>query len=131
MEIAAGKMKAEINGEDMYKMGVYSFKSLKNKQNKKDDANRIPQDKGIFCCNCGNVFNGQIRKHKPNYPVQNSKCHKCKCRGHFGNFCKSTAEIKKVDEDRQMPNYDMKDIEDKIYNINIFRISTSNLASQN
>ena len=69
MEIAAGKMKAEINGEDMYKMGVYSFKSLKNKQNKKDDANRIPQDKGIFCCNCENVFNGQIRKHKPNYPV--------------------------------------------------------------
>ena len=34
--------------------------------------------------------------------------------GHFGNVCQSTAEIKKVDEDRQMPNDDMKDIEDKI-----------------
>ena len=31
----------EINGEDVYKMGSYSFKSLKNNQNKKDDANRI------------------------------------------------------------------------------------------
>ena len=30
---------AETNGGDMYKMGAYSFKSLKNKQNKKDDAN--------------------------------------------------------------------------------------------
>ena len=38
---------AEINGENVHKMGVYFFKSLKNKQNKKDDVNRIPQDKGI------------------------------------------------------------------------------------
>ena len=51
--------------------------------------------------------------------------------GHFGNFCKSTAEIKKVDEDRQMPNDDMKDVEDKIYKVNLFRISTANLTSQN
>ena len=131
MESAAGEMKAEINGEDMYKMGLHSFKSLKNKQNKKDDANRIQQDKGIVCSNCGNTINGQIRKPKPNCPARNSKCHKCKCMGHFGNFCKSTAETKKVDEDRQMPNDDMKDIEDKIYNINIFRISTSTLTSQN
>ena len=51
--------------------------------------------------------------------------------GHFGNFCKSTAEIKKVDEDRQMPNDDMKDVEDKVYNVNLFRISTANLTSPN
>ena len=51
--------------------------------------------------------------------------------GHFGNFCKSTAEIKKVDEDRQMPNDDMKDVEDKVYNVNLFRISRANLTSQN
>ena len=51
--------------------------------------------------------------------------------GHFGNFCKSTAEIKKVDEDRQMPNDDMKDVEDKVYNANLFRISRANLTSQN
>ena len=51
--------------------------------------------------------------------------------GHFGNFRKSTAEIKKVDEDRQMPNDDMKDVEDKVYNVNLFRISRANLTSQN
>ena len=39
--------------------------------------------------------------------------------GRFGNFGKSTAEIKKVDEDRQMPNDYMKDIEDKICNVNL------------
>ena len=37
----------EINGEDVYKMGAYSFKSQKNKQNKKDDANIIQQDKAL------------------------------------------------------------------------------------
>ena len=51
--------------------------------------------------------------------------------GHFGNFCKSTAEIEKVDEDIQMPNNDIKDFEDKIYDANLFRISTANLGSQN
>ena len=104
----------EINGEDVYKMGSYSFKSLKNNQNKKDDANRIQQGKGIACYNCGNTISGQITKHKSNCPARNSKCYKCKRMGHFGNVCQSKAEIKKVDEDRQMPNDDMKDIEDKI-----------------
>ena len=51
--------------------------------------------------------------------------------GHFGNFCKSTADIKKADEDRQMPNDDMKDTEVKIDNVNLFRISTANLTSKN
>ena len=46
---SAARGGAEINGEDMYKMGAYSFKSLKNKQNKKDDTKRIQQDKGITC----------------------------------------------------------------------------------
>ena len=36
----------EGNWEDVYKMGAHSSKSLKNKQNKKDDTNRIQQDKG-------------------------------------------------------------------------------------
>ena len=48
---SAAREGAEINGEDMYRMGAYSFKSLKNKQSKKDDANRIQQDKGITCYN--------------------------------------------------------------------------------
>ena len=122
---------AEINGEDVYKMGSYSFKSLNNNQKKKDDANRIQQDKGAACYNYGNSINGQIRKHKSNCPAQNCKCYKCKRMGHFGNVCKSAAEIKKADEDRQLPNYDMKNIEDKIYNVNLSRISSANLTSRN
>ena len=62
----------EINGEDIYKMGAHSFKSLKNKQNKKDYVNRIQQDKALRATT-GNTINGQIRKHKPNCPAQNSK----------------------------------------------------------
>ena len=30
---------AKINGEEKYKIGTYSFRSMKYKQNKKDDAN--------------------------------------------------------------------------------------------
>ena len=66
---SAAREGAEINGEDMYRMGAYSVKSLKNKQTKKDDANRIQQDKGITCYNCGNTITGQTRKHKPNCPA--------------------------------------------------------------
>ena len=128
---SAARGGAEINGENVYKMGAYSFKLLKNKQSRKDDANRIQQDKGIACYNYGNTINGQIKKHKSNCPAQNSKCYRCKRMGHFSDFCKNTAEIKKVDEDRQMPNDDMKDVENNIYNVNLFRISTSNLISQN
>ena len=40
-------------------------------------------------------------------------------------------EIKKVDEDRQMSNDDMKDIEDKMYNVNLSSISAADLTSQN
>ena len=68
---------AEINGEDVYKRGAYSFKSLKNKQNKEVDANKIQQDKGTVCYNCANTISGHIRKHKPNCPAQNFKCYKC------------------------------------------------------
>ena len=71
------QLETEISWEDVYKMGAHSFKSLKTKQNKKDDADRIQQDKGTVCYNCGNVFNGQLRKHKPNCPARNCECYKC------------------------------------------------------
>ena len=70
------------------------------KQNKKDDANRIQQDKGTVYYSCRNTINRKIRKDKPNCPAQTSKCYKCQHMGHFGKFCKSTAEITKVDENR-------------------------------
>ena len=44
---STGREGQEINGEDVYKMGAYSFKSQKNKQNKKDDADIIQQDKAL------------------------------------------------------------------------------------
>ena len=87
--------------------------------------NRIQHGKGTVCYNCGDTINGQIRKDKPHCPAPNSKCYKCQRRGHFGKFCKSTAETKRVDEDRQTPNNDKKDNEDKIYNANLFRISAA------
>ena len=74
-------------------MGAYSFKSLKNKQNKTGDVNGIQQDEGNACYKCGNTINGQIGKHKPSCKARKYKCYKCKRMGHFGNFCKSTAEI--------------------------------------
>ena len=81
---------AEKNGEDINKMGAYSFKSLKNKQNKTGDVNGIQQEEGNACYKCGNTINGQIGKHKPSCTARK---YKCKRMGHFGNFCKSTAEI--------------------------------------
>ena len=76
-----------------------------------------------MCYKCGNTINGKIRKHKLKCPARNSKCYKRQRMGHFTKFYKITAETKKVDEDRQTPSDSMKDIEDKIYNVNLFRIS--------
>ena len=91
--------------------GLYN--AYEHKQNKKDDANRIQQDKDTVCYSCGNTINGKKGKRKLNFPVGNAKCYKCQRMGHFTKFYKSTAETKKVDEDRQTPSNVMKDIRDK------------------
>ena len=65
---------AEIHGEDVYKMGVYSFQGMKNKkktQEKSDSDNANNRQSPITCYNCGNKTNN-IKKHKTVCPAKTS-----------------------------------------------------------
>ena len=70
---------AEINGEDIYKMGTYSFKSLKDRQSIKEEIS-------ITCYNCGTKTTAPIKRHKVNYPARSVKCYNCQRVGHFSKF---------------------------------------------
>ena len=75
---------AEIHGEDVYKMGAYSFQKLKNKKNaqEKSDVDNYSRQSTITCYNCGNKTNN-IKKHKAVCPAKASNCYKCRRIGHF------------------------------------------------
>ena len=70
---------AEINGEDIYKIDAYSFKSLKERQNIKEEIS-------ITCYNCGTKTSAPIKRHKVNCPVRSVKCCNCQRVGHFSKF---------------------------------------------
>ena len=118
---------AEIAGEDVYKMGTYSYKSLRNKRKDEshpDSSSR--KETTITCYNCGNKANVPIRTHKINCPARTSKCYNCQRVGHFSKCCKSTKDLRKVDEHNDGTDNDVTDLQDKIYNVNLFRVTTSN-----
>lgn len=113
---------AEIHGEDVYKMGPYSFQGLKNRKYGHD---KVEEDKSNIkttttCYNCGNKANN-IKKHKTVCPARSSKCFKCQRMGHFGKLCKSTKDVKKLDEENE------EEDSEKIYNVNLFRVTTQNM----
>ena len=102
---------AEINCEDIYKMGAYSLKSLKFKQSIKEEIS-------ITCYNCGIKTSAPIKRHKVNCPARSVKCYNCQHVGHFSKFCKGTKN-KKVEEKIET-HQDMKDIHEKVYSVNLF-----------
>ena len=70
-------------------------------------------------------MNGSIIKHKSSCPARNTKCHNCQITGHFTKFCKNK-NIKKVEQ----PDTESQQNTDEIYNINLFRNTTSNRTNQ-
>ena len=84
---SAARGGAEINGEDIYEMGAYLFKSLKDKQSMKEEIS-------ITCYNCGTKTSAPIKRHKVHCPARSTKCYNCQHVGHFSKFCKSTKKRK-------------------------------------
>ena len=76
---SAARGGAEINGEDIYEMGAYLFKSLKDKQSMKEEIS-------ITCYNCGTKTSAPIKRHKVNCPARSVKCYNCQRVGHFSKF---------------------------------------------
>lgn len=117
---------AEISGEnsDVYKLGTYSYRNTKDREIKQYKDKKKPPSKSIQCYNCGNNVNGSIIKHKSSCPARNSKCYNCQITGHFTKFCKSK-DIKKIEQS----DSENQQNTDEIYNINLFRTTTSSNRS--
>ena len=77
---SAAKGGAEIVGEQINKMGIYSRKNIGP-----ISSNPAPSKwKPRVCYNCGNTVNGSIIKHlKELCPARNIECSKCFNTGHF------------------------------------------------
>ena len=67
-----------------------------------------------------------MKRHKVNCPARSAKCYNCKRIGHVSKFCKTTKNIRKVEEKIET-DQDMKDIYEKVDNVNLFRITTQNI----
>ena len=76
---------AELAGENVNKLGKYSYRSLE-----KGDTN---VRKDIDCFNCGYKITGSIAKHKAKCPAKNSEC--SKCNKHFASWYQNNGGKKK------------------------------------
>ena len=88
-------------------------------------TNSTKEEISITCYNCGTKTNAPIKRHKVNCPARSAKCYNCQHVGHFSKFWKSTKNIK--GEEKIETDQDMKDIHEKVYNVNLFRITTQNV----
>ena len=111
---SAARGGADVNGEDIYKMGAYLFKTLKDKQ-------VIKEEISITCYNCQTKTSAPVKRHKVNCPARSVKCYNCQHVGHFSIFCKSSKNIKV--EEKMKTDEDLKDNHEKVYNVNLFRIN--------
>ena len=76
--------------------------------------------------NYGTKTSAAMKRHKVKCPARSAKCYNCQRIGHVSKFCKTTKNIRKVEEKIET-DQDMKDIYEKVDNVNLFRITTQNI----
>ena len=114
----------ELNNENpINKMGKYSYKNLKKKQQ---------TGKPRACYYCGQDIKASIIEHVKTCRAKTSKCNFCDTIGHYESVCrkkKAVRELTTIDLESQ-PRHE-EDAEDSgIYNINIFRVTDTNPYQQ-
>ena len=112
---------AEITGEQINKVGRYSYSRLKDQRSNIQQSKTSP--KQHTCFYCGNQFSGPIPLHREKCPAKDIKCHICNKQGHFAKVCKS----KSFNDQRNVPTLDDTDKtgNSQTYNINLFHIRKS------
>ena len=113
---SAQKGGAEIAGEQINRVGQYSYKKLKEKENMSENKRRT-----LTCFYCGNQFTTSIIAHKQCCPARDAKCHGCQKTGHFENVCKS----KKSASQTKTPANPEEENANQTYNVNIYQIRKS------
>ena len=115
---SAAKGAAEITGEHkVNRIGKYSYKNSKKKDVSKGDK----KEKSLNCYFCGLAgLRHDIVTHAKQCPARSSVCTKCNITGHYAKVCRSERSV------REMQPMDQEEaVDETVYNINIFRISTS------
>ena len=127
---SASRGEAEISGGAVNKISKYSFRNLKNKKSAKSD--------GVTCFNCGEVFMGPAFKHNESCIARDQKCKICGRKGHLPKCCHSRnnsrskdlkySEVENSVDESEEDVQTLEEIKGDIYNINIFKVNTSERA---
>ena len=114
----------ELNNEHpINKMGKYSYKNLKKKQQ---------TGKPRACYYCGQDIKASIIEHVKTCRAKTSKCNFCDTIGHYESVCrkkKAVRELTTINPESQ-PRHEEDAEESGIYNINIFRVTDTNPYQQ-
>ena len=119
---SATKGGVEISGEDVNRLGKYSFKNTKQRQPLTKQKTR-----NIACYRCGEKFTS-LEHHQTVCKGINNKCSHCSKMEHLPTVCRSKASgVKKVETDSHPSDIDTTaEAEDcTTYNVNLFVINSS------
>ena len=122
---SAARGGAEMAGEAINKLGRYSYSNIKKNRTTEKGPPQNQNRKPITCYNCGYSVSGSILRHREQCPAKSSKCNKCGKFGHFAKVCKSSKDLRSLKDQDEENKYKEQSDEEEAYNINIFRIKTS------
>jgi len=76
---SAQKGGAEISGEQINKIGQFSYKNIRsdNAKNQRSNANTTPKQSRT-CYYCGKNFSTSIAAHRERCPAKDATCNNCK-----------------------------------------------------
>ena len=123
---------SEIGGENVNKLGKYSFKNLKQQQYVSPSNSKAKYRKPLTCYNCGEKTTNITQHRERNCKGTDNKCSKCSKDGHLPSVCRSkNHDVKNVyTEDDNSDSKHESEHEDRqpAYNVNLFVINSSKNA---
>ena len=116
---SATKSASEISGENLNKLGKYSFK------NTKKASSKARSNEPANCYRCGFSSSWkEVIAHAKTCPAKSSTCSKCNKVGHNSSVCRGEAQVNEVNGASGESN------DEPVYNVNVFRLK-SNSSSCN
>ena len=116
---SATKSASEISGENLNKLGKYSFK------NTKKASSKARSNEPANCYRCGFSSSWkEVIAHAKTCPAKSSTCSKCNKVGHDSSVCRGEAQVNEVNVTSGESN------DEPVYNVNVFRLK-SNSSSCN
>ena len=117
----------EIRGNNVNRLGKYSFKNMKQQLSSTGKSNIPKQRKPVSCFYCGEKTNN-ISTHRESCKGKDNKCSVCSKYGHLPAVCRQRKDIRNIykDEHDEEPTKE----EYKSYNVNLFVMTTSKSSPQ-